>query len=54
MEGEKSKIILELREQGLTHTEIMKKTGFSLAWIRETIMREEADKWHAIKLATEK
>jgi len=37
----KAKYILELHAAGLTPTEIMRKTGYSLSWIRETIVRAE-------------
>ena len=40
--GEKAKRILELYAKGDTPTEIMRKTGFSLAWVREVIARAKA------------
>jgi len=39
MEGEKAKVILEKHAQGKTPTEIMKETGYSMAWIRQVIER---------------
>jgi len=40
--GEKAKRILELHAEGKTQTEIMRITGYSLAWIREVISRAGA------------
>jgi len=37
--GHKAKRILELHAGGKTQTEIMRITGYSLAWIREVIFR---------------
>jgi hypothetical protein len=39
--GLKAKRIFELHAHGFTPTDIMEKTGYSLAWIRETITRAE-------------
>jgi hypothetical protein len=39
--GLKAKRIFELHAHGFTPTDIMEKTGYSLAWIRETIARAE-------------
>jgi hypothetical protein len=41
--GEKARRILELHAEGRTPTEIMKETGYSLAWIREVIVRAEVE-----------
>ena len=41
--GEKKKKILELWKEGKTYTEIMKETGYSMAWVREAVQREKND-----------
>ncbi len=38
--GQKAKRILDLYADGLTPTEIMKKTGYSMTWVREVISRK--------------
>ena len=40
IEGEKAQVIIEKYDkEGKTPTEIMKETGFSMAWIRQVIER---------------
>jgi len=40
--GEKARQILKLYKEGKTQTQIMRETGYSLAWIREVIARAKA------------
>jgi transcriptional regulator len=45
MEDDEERVdwVLELREEGLTPSEIAKETGYPIAWINEIIVRAELD-----------